>query len=150
MEAYKKHLKNETILLAAASIVLLAAQILAYCRVLTPIAGDSHWLDMWNGFVAGASFGIMALFIVGIIVNLRAIRSEKHLKKLYIRETDERSTQIALRGKSAGNSIFLIVGLVATIVSGYFSITISLTVLCCVFINSVSTALCKLYFAMKL
>lgn len=150
MENYRKKLKIDNLFLLCACLVLALLQVLAICRIITPVTGDSHWLDMWSGFIVGASFGLMALFLIGIFGNLRALKNEARLKKLYIRETDERTRQVALLGKSSGNSIFLIAGLVAGIISGYFSITVCLTIIACVLADSVISVCCKLYYQKKI
>lgn len=150
MKDYRKKLKLENLFLLTACLILTVFQVLAFCRVIVPITGDGHWVDMWNGFIAGASFGLMILFLIGIIVNLRALRNDQALKKLFVKENDERTRQIAILGKSTGNTVFLITGLVAAIVLGYFSIVICVTCICCVFANSMIVGLSKLYYAKKL
>ena len=145
MENYRKKLKVETIVLAVVSAVLFGVQILAFSGVVQPIAGDSRWVARWNGFVAGASMGIVAMFLVGIIGNIGALRNEAKLKKLYAKTNDERQEQICLKAQSMGMRISLFLLLAATIVLGYFDIKMSLVCLCCTFVQSVITALCKLY-----
>lgn len=148
MKEYRKKLIIENYILALASAVLIIVQILAFNRVIQPIAvsaGNLHWVDFWNGMMAGISMGLSALFIVGIIVNIRALKDEKRLKKLYAKEHDERTAQIQTQGQAMGMRISLILMLAAIIVLGYFDIKLSLTVLACTFVQSVITALCKLY-----
>lgn len=145
MKEYRKKLIIESSVLGIASAVLIAVQVLAFSRVIQPVAGDSHWKDMWNGFVAGASAAIMALFLIGIVINLRALTNEAHLKKLYAKENDERTQQIQMKGQAMGMRISLIVLMAATIVLGYFDVKMSLVCLCCVFAQSMITVACKLY-----
>ena len=148
MKEYRKKLIIESCVLALISIVLTVVQILAFNRVIQPVAAPVewiHWTDYWNGMMAGMSMGLTGLFIVGIIVNIRALRDEKRLKKLYAKEHDERTIQIQMQGQAMGMRISLILMLGATIVLGYFDIKLSLTVLVCTFVQSVITALCKLY-----
>lgn len=148
MKEYRKKLIIESCVLALISIVLTVVQILAFNRVIQPVAAPVewiHWTDYWNGMMAGMSMGLTGLFIVGIIVNIRALRDEKRLKKLYAKEHDERTIQIQMQGQAMGMRISLILMLGATIVLGYFDIKLSLAVLVCTFVQSVITALCKLY-----
>ena len=106
MENYREKLKIHNILYGIGALALLAIQVLAFTGIVSPVGADERWHSFYNGFIAGAAFGVMALFIVGLILNLRALRSEKAMKKQYIKETDERRRQIAVMGKSAGDIAF--------------------------------------------
>lgn len=149
MEKYREKLRLNMYINIAAVVILLAVQLLGVSRVIRPVAADSHWADMWNGFITGAAFGVMALFIAGIILSARALRSEARLKKLYIKENDERSQQIATAARSAGAQMFLITGIVAGIVAGYFSVSVSIAIIACVFINSLMCAGFNVYYSRK-
>ena len=144
MKAYRKHLILETVILAVVSAVLIAVQVLAFTRVIVPPMGE-HWPEFWNGMIAGASFGLMALFITGIIINVRALRNEDRLKKLHARENDERMIEIVRRAQSFGMRVSTCLMLAAGLVLGYFDIGISLACIGCAFLQSVITALGKLY-----
>ena len=71
------------------------------------------------------------------------------LKKLYVKEHDERMAQIYIYARSAGMQMFLLLGLVAIIVAGYFSIAVSLTILGCVLAGSFLSAGFKFYYQKK-
>ena len=155
MENYKEKLRIQNLIIAIASFVL-AAFCLLFAAVEAgilpfpvPTAGDSHWQSMWRGFVCGASFAILAFLIFGLVRNIRALRNEKFLKKLYIRENDERSIQIWTSARAAAFQAFLLLGLVAIVVAGYFSVTVSITILCCVWFASIIGLLFKLYYSKK-
>ena len=150
MENYREKLKIHNILYAIGALALLAIQILAYTGLVSPVGADERWQGFYNGFIAGAAFGVMALFIVGLVMNLRALRSEKALKKQYIKETDERSRQITAMGKSAGATIFLLLMVPAAIILGYFNVTVFITCIGCVLALSLLMACSKLYFSRKL
>lgn len=149
MKEYREKLRISLYINIASAAILLAVQVLGFLRVIRPIAADAHWVDMWNGFITGASFGIMMLYVLGIIMAVRALRSEKQLKKLYIKENDERTKQITIAARSAGTQLFLISGLVAGIVAGYFSVAVSITIMACAVANAVMCMGFKLYYAKK-
>ena len=150
MENYREMLKIHNILYGIGALALLAIQVLAYTGIVTPVGADERWQGFYNGFIAGAAFGVMALFIVGLVMNLRALRSEKAMKKQYIKETDERSRQITVMGKSAGATIFLLLMVPAAIILGYFNVTVFITCISCVLALALSMAGAKLYFSRKL
>ena len=154
METYREKLKIQNVTLVVACDILDV-----FCRLgilgeagimhLTPAAGDSHWQSQWRGFISGASLGILALLLFGLIRNLLALRDENKLKKLYIKESDERQAQICTLAMSAAMRASLVLGLVAVIVAGYFSVTVSLTLLASLFAVSLATIGFKLYFMRK-
>lgn len=149
MEKYKEKLRLGIIANTIAVVALLAVQVLGFSRVIRPVAADAHWVDMWNGFITGAAFGIMALFIVGIILSVRALRDEKKLKKLYIKETDERSNRIWTEARSAGAQLFMTVGLAAGIVAGYFSVAVSIAIIACAVANAFMCMGFKVWYGRK-
>lgn len=156
MEQYKEKLKLTNIFLVIGCVVLAVFAIsaigseLGWFRILQPVAGDSHWHSQWFGFITGASCGIFAFMVTGLIRNIHALRDDKKLKKLYIKEHDERSIQILTLARNTAMQILLIVGLVSTAIAGYFSITVSLTILACVFVSSIVSMLLAAYYNRKL
>lgn len=154
METYREKLKIQNITLAVGSAILAVFCILGFLGEmgivnLTPAAGDSHWQSQWRGFLSGASLGILALLLFGLIRNLLALRDEKKLKKLYVKDSDERQTQIYTQAMSAAMRAAMILGLVAVVVSGYFNMTVSLTLLASVLSVSLIAIAFKLYFMKK-
>ena len=113
-------------------------------------AGDSHWQSSWNGFITGASCGVLALLVVSLIRNIRALKDEKKLKKLYVKTHDERTLQIQILARNTAMQVLLIGGLVATVIAGYFNITVSITILCCTFVCSLTSLAFVGYYSKKL
>lgn len=156
MKNFREKLKIDNIITILGCAVLLAFSVLSIAGeagvlpFFTPAAGDTHWQSQWRGFILGASMAILALMLFGLIRNLQALRNEEKLKKLYIKSNDERTIQVITSAQAAGLRTALILGLVATVVSGYFSVTVSLTILACVFSVSLITAGFKLYYHKKL
>ncbi len=155
MENYREKLKTGNFILAAASFVLAlfcmftAGGEAGLVPFLTPSAGDNHWQSMWRGFCCGASFGILAMMLFILIRNLLALRNDEKLKKLYVKEHDERAIQIWTSARAASLQAFLLLGLVATVIAGYFSITVSLTLLACVFSTALISLAFKIYYSQK-
>lgn len=149
MNKFKDKLRLQIRINCIGIAILLVFQVLATCRVISPSVGDEHWADLWSGFIAGASFGIMAMLIIGVIMNIRALRSEKALKKLFVRENDEREQSLYTAARSTGAQVFLIGGLVAGITAGFFNVSVCITIIACVFLHSVICAGFKLYYNRK-
>ena len=154
MENYKEKLKKQNIVLSICIVILVLFSILGFASEaglisLTPSTGNSHWQSLWRGFMSGAAMGVLALMLFGLIRNLLAMKDEKKLKKLYIKTHDERETQLFHNARSAAMSVFLIFGLIAVIVTGYFSAAVSITLLVCVCICSALCMCFKLYYSKK-
>lgn len=155
MENYREKVKLDCIILAIAAFILALFSFLNFAGEFglipwfNPVTGDSHWQSMWRGFNSGAACGILALMLFGLTRNLLALRSDAKLKKLYIKNHDERTIQVQTSAQAAAMRTVLILELVAVIVAGYFSVTVSLTILVCVFLSGIITALYKLYYYKK-
>ena len=69
MKHYREKLKIDTIITAVTAAILAAAFILSLLnefgptQFFTPAAGDSHWHSRWNGFICGASVGLLGMMV---------------------------------------------------------------------------------------
>lgn len=142
MEQYKEKLKIQNVVMGICCLVLTIFAVLTigselgWFSILKPVAGDDHWHSTWYGYCTGASCGLTAVMVFGLIRNIGAMKYEKKLKKLYVKEHDERNIQIQILARNTAMQIMLLAGLAATVVSGYFSMTISVTILACTFFSS--------------
>lgn len=154
MEEYREELKVSNRIIAFCSFVLAA-----FCFVMaaaeagvfhiTPAGGDAHWASMWRGFICGAAVGVLGMLVVCLVRNIRALKDEKALKKLYIKEHDERQIQIWTSARAAALEAFLLLGLVAIIVAGYFNMTVAVTILACVVAASLIGFGFKVYYSRR-
>lgn len=156
MEHYKEKLKITNVFLGILSLLLAVFAILAIVselgliRVFSPVAGDDHWRSGWHGFITGASCGILGLMLFALIRNCRALKDDKKLKALYVKEHDERTIQIQTLARNTAMQIILFLGLAATVIAGYFSITVSITILCCTMVCCITSLLLVGYYSKKL
>jgi hypothetical protein len=150
LQKYRSSLKVQSVFFAVFALILVFIIVLGALRIIQPVGADEHWADAWNGFISGAGFGIVAILIGGIVLNLRAMNNPAALKKLYIKEHDERGCQIAYRSGHASyffNAAGLLLGV---IVGGYFSPLISLTCLGCLFYICLVRLGLKIYYSRKI
>lgn len=150
MENYRKKLVLQNIVSAIGALLLIALVILSLNEVITPVGGDSRWIDFWNGFIGGGSAAFAGILVLNIILNLRAIRNADRLKKQYIKTHDERSMQIWLR--SGANAYwFDTVGLLlAGIIVGYFSPIGSICIIGSLLYICIIRVVLKIYYAKKI
>ena len=150
LEQYKKSLKLQNGLYIAAAAAVAALMSLSFFQVITPAVPSKRWASAWNGFLGGLSLAAFGIMAYGLILNLRALRDEKRLRKLYIQEHDERAQAIS---RYAGHMSYwfetlgLLLGVLA---GGYFSPAVSFMCLgCLLYICLVRLGL-KLYYNKKL
>ena len=142
MEQYKEKLKIQNLIMGICCLALAVFAVLAvgseqgWFSILHPATGDSHWKSTWYGYIFGATIGVFAVMLACIIRNCRAMKDEKRLKKLYVQAHDERTIQIQTLARNTAMQILLCVGLVATVITGYFSVTVSITIFVCIWISS--------------
>ncbi len=114
-----------------------------------PATDDIHWQSRWRGIMMGASWGLLVMQIAFLVRNITALLDDKKLKKLYVQLNDERQEKIWTAARSTAMQIFLMVGMVAAIIAGYFSVTVGITILGCLFAHSMIGLGCSLYYGMK-
>ncbi len=156
MEAFRDKIKIQNLAIGMCCFILSFFSFLAAAGqagiigFMQPAVNDSHWQSMWRGMVTGMSCGLLIVLIAFLIRNILALKDEKKLKKLYVETHDEREIQIWTAARSTAMQLFLMVGVVAAIVAGYFSITVSITILACMFLQSITGFFCMLYYRIKL
>ena len=156
MEHYKEKLKIQNVVMGICCLVLTVFAVLTigselgWFSILKPVAGDDHRHSTWYGYCTGASCSLTAVMVFGLIRNIGAMKDEKKLKKLYVKEHDERNIQIQILARNTAMQIMLLAGLAATVISGYFSMTISVTILACTFFSSGISLFLVGYYSKKL
>ena len=156
MEQYKKKLIIQNRFLSiccgilALFAVFAAGSELGVFNFFSPAVGNSHWTSGWYGYIFGACIGILAAMAACIIRNRRVLTDEKKLKSLYVKENDERAVQIAVFARSTAMQLLLWLGLVATVIAGYFSIAVSITILCCTFVSTLTSLVLLGYYSKKM
>ena len=156
MKQYREKLKVQNVVLSIGSLILAVFAVLAagseldLFTILPPSVGDEHWQSAWYGFITGSSFGLLAVMIFCLIRNCRAMRDEKKLKALYVKANDERTLKIQTLAQSSAMQILLWIGIVATVIAGYFNVTVSLTILICTFASSCISIILTVYYNEKL
>ena len=115
-----------------------------------PTGGDHHWQSTWRGIISGATFGIIIFMVVVLIRNIRALKDEKLLKKLYVKEHDERAIQIWTAARAQTMRTAVILGLVVGIIAGYFNMVVCITLIAFTFLQSITGLFFALYYSYKL
>lgn len=146
MDKFKGRIRNRILFL----IILLASLIVIYLVLFLNQDNLSKPSSEIISFHGGAlsSFGI--LLILNIFINLKAIKDEKELKKLYIKENDERAIMIIQKTGAVGINICIVGLAIATIIAGYFNEIVFFTLLGATLFVSLIKGLFKIYYHRKL
>ena len=156
MEQYKEKLKLQNLFLGiccgilALFAVFAAGSELGMFPFFSPAVRNSHWASGWHGYIFGASIGIFSAMLGFLIRNSRAMKNDKKLKELYVKEHDERTIRIQTLAGNMTMKCLLWMGLVASIIAGYFSITVSITILACIFVSSAINLILIAYYCKKM
>ena len=156
MEKFRDKIKLDNLTTALACFILAIFSFLAamgeagLIPFFTPSGGDSHWQSMWRGIISGAAFGIIGVMVFFLVRNIRALKDDKLLKKLYIKEHDERTIQIWTAARARSMQTCMILGLVSGIVSGYFSMVVGITIIAFTFIQAMIGLAFAIYYSYKI
>lgn len=63
---------------------------------------------------------------------------------------DERNIQVQTLARNTAMQILLCMGLVATVIAGYFNVTVSITIFVCIWVSSSVSLLLMWYYGKKL
>ena len=156
MDHYREKLKIQNLFLGiccgvlALFAVFAAGSELGVFTLFSPAVGNSHWTSGWHGYIFGASIGIFSAMLGFLIRNTRAMKNDKKLKELYVKEHDERTIRIQTLAGNTTMKCLLWMGLVTSIIAGYFSITVSVTILACAFVSSAVNLVFIAYYSKKM
>ena len=155
MESFKDKLKIQNISNAICIVILALFNIFRILSKaglipgLTPVVEDGNWEEMWSGFATGATTTMLGFMIVTVIRNHKALKDEQKLKKLYVKENDERTIQIWTSARAAAFQTFLLLGIVAAIIAGYFNMTVCSTIIATLFCASMVVIGFSFYYSNK-
>ena len=154
LEKFRDKIKLDNLTIAFSCFLLAIFSFLAalgeagFIPFFTP-SGNRHWQSTWRGFISGAAFGIIGVMVFFLIRNIRALHDEKLLKKLYVKEHDERTIQIWTAARARAMQTFMILGLVCGIIAGYFNMVVCITIIACTFLQAMTGLFFALYYSYK-
>lgn len=105
--------------------------------------------DFIRGFQMGAFCGLELVLIYFLVSSLVSVRDEMKLKKLYIKENDERTIMIMQKTGAMGMEICNIGLAFATVVSGFFNEIIFFSLLGATLFTTLIKGFFKLYYHHK-
>lgn len=107
---------------------------------------DGDFGDFLNGFQLGVFIAFVLICIFFLAKYTTALKNEKVLKEMYIKETDERSVKISeLTGERLQKTVCFPL-LFSAIIAGYFSAEVFFTLIAVIFFISLVATVRKIYF----
>lgn len=107
---------------------------------------NEHYGDFMHGFVLGIVLVMEFYAVSGIGKNLKALKDEKKLARLYNELHDERSEQIEAISSKTGMQVAMILTLAAAIIVSPYSFEAFLAMLVAIVIAGITKKCCKMYY----
>lgn len=150
MENYKKMMQQKIAVNAVMFCLGSAVFMVGQWGYLSKYKPDGNFGD----FISGFQVGLFVVLVVWLISSTAcigsALKNEKKLKEMYIKDTDERNMKISeMIGIKLYQSLCFPI-LIATIIAGYFSAEVFFTLLAVVLFISIVTIARKIYFCKTL
>lgn len=146
MDNFKRKITIRLVFLTLLLVSVLAVYLILFMNQ-DELKQASNWLV---SFQRGILFGISILLILDTFKYLRVRGDEEKLRKLYIKENDERSIKIMEKAATAGINICILGLALATIISGYFNELVFSTLLGATLFVGLIKGLCKIYYSRAL
>ncbi|WP_326512424.1 hypothetical protein [Clostridium intestinale] len=149
MDKFRSVLKKRIIYMGGFNGVAICFIVLSAVYRNMVAGGNSNVGDFISGFQLGGALGAEAVMLVAIGKYVKALRSETELRKVYIEENDER--QKLIRDKIGGGVINVSLGVIATatIISGFFSQVVFMTLAAVLIFITLTKGAFKLYYRTK-
>lgn len=142
MDKFKKRVKLRVIGL----MVIFLSLIGSYFSLFLNQDKLSYMPERIMSFNSGVLFSIGILLLIGIFKNLRSMKNEKDLKKLYIKENDERIIMIMQKTGAIGINICILGLGFATMIAGFFNEVVFFTLLGTTLFTAIVKGMFKIYY----
>lgn len=149
MEEYKKILNKKLTLMQVLTGLSVSFIALAGAFANMAIGINEDISDMIPGFQVGIFIGLQLIMVVYIAKYKKALKTEDELKKLYIKEHDERTKLIKDQIGGVGLDFSLVTITTATIIAGFFDQLIFFTLLGVLIFMSIVKGSLKVYYRNK-
>ena len=150
MKEFKEKLKINTIITAIACVILAVTAVVTFDAKLGIVPFVDFSADgSWRAFLSGASTGMLLVYVCELIRNILALRNDEKLKKMFVKDNDERDKQIWSYARSTASRTTLLLGVVVGIVVGCFDRMIGLTIIACLVAHSLLVLAFVFYYKKK-
>lgn len=106
--------------------------------------------DFAKGLTSGVFVGMMVVAIFNLTKYGIALKNEEELKKMYIRETDERNIAIQKETSQKGSAITLFCSGLGAIVAGFFDEKVCITIVAVTLFGALVNLALNVYYNKKM
>ena len=149
MEQFKRKLKISIIVDIICCIALAVFTVVTFDPEIGVVAFSGFQEGHWRSFASGASCGLLIVYAAFVVRNILALKNEKKLKALYVKESDERRSQIFTHARAAATQATLNLGIVVGLVVGFFNRPIGLTIFACLLTHAIFVHAFTFYYSKK-
>ncbi len=142
MDKFRIKIRNRVLFLIILFISLIAIYLILLLNQDSLPKASSRIMSFHVGILSG--FGV--LLLLDVFRYLRAMKDEKELKKLYIKENDERTIMIMQKTGAIGINICIIGLGCGAIIAGFFNKVVFLTLMGATLFISLVKGLFKIYY----
>ena len=155
MKEYREKLKIYCIIYRIFIPVLIILYILEFLSAVgvlpavPPTVPDSIFQERWFHWIQSYTL----VFIISMIRSnpryKKALKDERFLKEIHIQENDERGNMVVLYANSATYRVSLLLGIIGSLIAGYFNKTVCITIFAFTVLKSIIGAIFRVYYNRK-
>lgn len=155
MKEYREKLKIYCIIYRIFIPVLIILYILEFLSAVGVLPAfpttvpDSIFQERWFHWIQSYTL----VFIISMIRSnhryKKALKDERFLKEIHIQENDERGNMVVLYANSATYRVSLLLGIIGSLIAGYFNKTVCITIFAFTVLKSIIGAIFRVYYNRK-
>ena len=155
MKEYREKLKIYCIIYRIFIPVLIILYILEFLSAVGVLPAfpttvpDSIFQERWFHWIQSYTL----VFIISMIRSnhryKKALKDERFLKEIHIQENDERGNMVVLYANSATYRVSLLLGIIGSLIAGYFNKTVCITIFAFTVLKSIIGTIFRVYYNRK-
>jgi len=147
MEQFRQKIKLRFRLVLLLTFLTIAGIILLF--IFKPMHSQSHLNSVMFGAQVGSLIGLIAVSLPMLFQYAKALKDINNLKRLFIKENDERTLMIRYKTNAIALQTIIVVIAIAIFISSYFNVYVFGTLLAVLYLVVIITTITKWYFNKK-
>ena len=155
MKEYREKLKIYCIIYRIFIPVLIILYILEFLSAVGVLPAfpttvpDSIFQERWFHWIQSYTLAFIISMIRSNHRYKKALKDERFLKEIHIQENDERGNMVVLYANSATYRVSLLLGIIGSLIAGYFNKTVCITIFAFTVLKSIIGAIFRVYYNRK-
>ena len=110
---------------------------------------DSIFQNRWLSWISSFTLGTIIFMIRSNHRYKKALKDDRFLKEIHIQENDERGNMVVLYANSATCRMSILLGMVGSLIAGYFNKTVCITIFAFTLLQSIIGYIFRSYYNRK-